>query len=806
MASGFHQIPVHPDSVERTAFVTPDGQWEYLAMPFGLRNAPSVYQRAILNALGDLAHQYVISYMDDLTIVSRTVEEGLARLHTVLQILTDAGFSINISKCQFMMQRIKFLGYHISDGHIQPDSNKVEALTSLPPPQTVTQLRQFIGLASYFRQFVPRFSEVMAPLFKLTSSKGAVTWLPEHEKIRASVIAKLTSEPILMIFDPKYPIELHTDASSDGYGAILLHKIENKPHVVAYFSKRTSPSESRYHSYELETIAVKYAIEHFRQFLQGRKFTVVTDCNSLKASRDKKDLSPRVHRWWAFLQAFDFEIVYRKGSSMKHVDFLSRNLVPSIQPVTTPSPLINEESRAGGNCKRIDLTELPENWLQFEQQRDEEISETLSQMNNGELDEALLQTYEIRSGILFRKIQRNNKTRCLPIVPRALRWSIINNIHEAVMHLGWEKTLEKAYEHYWFEHMSKYVRKFVDNCLTCKIAKPKSGKVQAELHPIPKVCIPWHTIHMDASGKLSGSNETKEYVFVAIDSFTKFVHLHHSFRIDSFNCIQALKASIDLFGAPIRVIADQGRCFASKDFEKFCRTHGIQLHLIATGSSRANGQVERIMSTLKNLLTVVEVKQDQSWQDALGNVQLAMNCTVNRTTKCSPMELMFGKIARPSNMVVATNDDEPIDLAEIRSRALKNIEKNAAYDKKRFDCTKTKVSNFSVNDFVLVENDERNQTKLSPKFRGPFKVVRVLDGDRYLLKPMNSNRTYKYAHDRLKKIPIPEIPLDIASSSDASDTSDLDLAGNNGSTEAHESVLMEDEHCVVYDVDRCEGN
>uniref|UniRef100_A0A0A9W863 Retrovirus-related Pol polyprotein from transposon opus n=2 Tax=Lygus hesperus TaxID=30085 RepID=A0A0A9W863_LYGHE len=193
MASGFNQIPVHPDSIERTAFVTPDGQWEYVAVPFGLRNGPSVYQRTILNTLGELAHQYVVSYMDDLVIVSTTVEEALERLHKVLTVLTEAGFSLNLQKCSFVMHKIEFLGYEVSAGQIRPNQRKVEALTTLPPPSTVTQLRQFIGLASYFRQFIAKFSEIMAPLYKLTSSKKNIEWLNEHEKIRLYIIEKLTS-------------------------------------------------------------------------------------------------------------------------------------------------------------------------------------------------------------------------------------------------------------------------------------------------------------------------------------------------------------------------------------------------------------------------------------------------------------------------------------------------------------------------------------------------------------------------------------------------------------------------------------
>lgn len=174
MASGFHQIPIHSDSIGCTAFVTPDGQYEFLTMPFGLRNAPSVFQRAVVNALGDLVNSFVVVYMDDILIVATTFEDALERLRIVLQVLADKGFSLNLGKCSFLKRKIQYLGFEVSAGSVKPNPGKIEALTALPPPETVTQLRQFIGLASYFRKFIPKFSQTMAPLYSLTSGKGKI--------------------------------------------------------------------------------------------------------------------------------------------------------------------------------------------------------------------------------------------------------------------------------------------------------------------------------------------------------------------------------------------------------------------------------------------------------------------------------------------------------------------------------------------------------------------------------------------------------------------------------------------------------
>lgn len=758
MASGFNQIPIHPDSVERTSFITPDGQYEYLAMPFGLRNAPSVFQRAVIKALGDLTRTYVIVYMDDVLIVAKDPKEALERLQVVLKTLTDKGFSLNAKKCSFLKQKVEYLGFEVCQGEIRPNPKKVEALTALPPPETVTQLRQFIGLASYFRQFVPKFSQIMAPLYALTSGNGKLDWKPEHEDIRRQMILTMTNEPVLSIFDPDRETELHTDASAIGYGGILIQKVDGTPHVVAYYSRRTTSAESKYHSYELETLAVVNAVKHFRHFLHGRKFTVVTDCSSLKSARKQLDLTPRVHRWWAFLQSFDFDIVHREGKRMVHADFLSRN----------PLPLKSDKPFDKVEPKKICVADISKNWLLAEQQRDSDIVKLVCDFVNDKLNEDVAKTYELRSGTLYRKIQRNGKTRCLPVVPRSLRWSIVHSVHEGLVHLGWEKTLEKLYDFYWFENMSKFVRKFVENCVTCRVSKSHSGKIQAELHPIPKVAVPWHTVHIDATGKLSGKRDAKEYVFVLIDAFTKYVLLHHTHNIDTASSIRAVKHSVALFGAPTRLIADQGRCFASQDFRDFCDSVNIKLHLIATGSSRANGQVERVMSTLKNMLTATETS-NKSWQDALPDVQLALNCTLNRVTKASPLELLIGRVGRPLEVMLADDKEPDVDIEQVRTDAVTNMKVNADYDKTRFDKTKAKIVPFSVGDFVLLQNEERNQTKLDPKYKGPFKVIEVLENDRYTLKALNSKRTYKYAHDRLRKMPDNDIPIEFSSNSSSSD-------------------------------------
>ena len=200
---------------------------------------------------------------------------------------------------------------------------------------------------------------------------------------------------------------------------------------------------------------------------------------------------------------------------------------------------------------------------------------------------------------------------------------------------------------------------------------------------------------------MSGKSDLKEYAIVLVDTFTKFVYLYHTRKIGSSNTVKELKSAIFLFSSPCRVIADQGRCFTGKEFQDFGQGKRIKLHLIATGASRANEQVERIMGTLKNMFTTVETT-GRSWQETIGEIQLALNCTTNRVTKSSPLELLIGKTARPYGLLLPDDFIErEVDISNVRQKAIQNIELNAKYDKERFDRTKAKVVRFNLGDFVL---------------------------------------------------------------------------------------------------------
>jgi hypothetical protein len=602
LASGFHQIPIHSNSIHKTGFVTPDGHFEFLRMPFGLANAPAVFQRAINDALGELKYTVAVVYMDDILIPSTTIEQGLLYLEKVLEALRVAGFSLNLSKCKFLQAEIEYLGRHISSAGIRPSNDKVVALTKVPSPGNVKQVRQFMGLAGYFRKFVPNFACRTACINNLTKNGVPFLWTTEHENAKQYVVQCLTSEPLLVIFNPDFPTELHTDASSIGYGAILIQKYDGQNKVVAYYSKRTSPSESKYHCYELETLAIVKALRHFRVYLIGIKFTIVTDCNAVKATVNKKEILPRVPRWWTYLQDFNYEIVYRKGSSLSHVDFLSRNPVS----VLRVSP--------------------HESWLHIQQKGDAEAQQMLNDLREGKLDP---KQYLEKEGLLYHQ-QVSGKSKVLRyFVPRQSRLGLLRLFHDEQCHVGADKTIASINKHFWFPHLQQFVHKYVKHCLVCAVKKTRTRPLQGFIRSPEKPTVPLHVVHIDCLGPLSVSSQKCKYVLVVVDAFTKYCHLIPLKSVTAYETQQALQTFIGCFGTPRVVIVDSGTNFHNLSVCKFFDEFHIDYHFITPDVHRANGQVERYMRTIMNLIRI-ETQIREEWPNVLWKIQLVLNTTVQK--------------------------------------------------------------------------------------------------------------------------------------------------------------------------------
>lgn len=355
LASGYYQVPVTTDSIEKTAFVTPEDHYEFLRMSFGLTNAPAVFQRLMDKVLGPLKNSIAFPYLDDVIIPSQTIEEGITRLRQVLSTFRTHNLTLKLEKRTFFARSLEYLGREVSAQGVRPGQSKIEALVRMERPRSVKQIQQVLGLASYFRRFVENFATIVEPLTRLTRKNVPWVWEDAQEQTFNNIKEKLTTRPVLMIFDPERRTEVHTDASAVGVGAILLQEKDGRMAVVAYFSRQTTKDQRCYHSYELETMAVVLALRHFRVYLLGTKFKVVTDCNALRLTFTKRDLLPRIGRWWLEIQEYTFDIEYRAGSKMAHVDALSRN------PMQLPIEV-----------SQIDITEG--DWVLAAQLQDEQLS------------------------------------------------------------------------------------------------------------------------------------------------------------------------------------------------------------------------------------------------------------------------------------------------------------------------------------------------------------------------------------------------------------------------------------------------
>lgn len=729
LASGYYQVPMDDSSKHITAFVTPDGLYEYNRMPFGLANAPSVFQRTINTMLRGSGKRLALAYMDDLLVASKTIKEGMEKLEQVFQLLRNAKLTLKLQKCYFFQTQVDYLGYEISAKGIRPGNLKIEAVKNFPEPSNVHEVRQFVGLASYFRRFVKDFSIIARPLTSLT--KKDVPWVfGDEQKVAFNTLKeRLVSRPLLALYDPAASIEVHTDASKLGIGAILLQKIEDKLQPVAYYSRQTSPEEQKFHSYELETLALVTALQKFRVYLLGTTFKAVTDCNAIRNTMNKRDLVPRVARWWIMMQEYNFSIEYRPGFRMAHVDALSRN----------PA---NNDDREIPDILDVFTIDNDTAWLETVQSADPELQRMMQILQDPESNNVveIKNNFTIKNGKLYRVDKHNDDVALLWVVPKSVRWQILQMNHDNNGHVGFEKTYDRIKKVYWFKGMRKFIKKYCKACLQCAHTKVPSGPKEGMLHPIEKVSKPFDTLHADHCGPFPISKKKNQYVLAIIDSFTKYIYLKAVKDCRSKTTIQVFEDYFALFGVPRRLITDRGTSFTSHEFNNFVLEKGMKHVLNAVATPRANGQIERYNRTFVNLLSAANYgKPENEWDISISKIQWSLNNTLNKGTGKTPAETLFGVAPTGScdshmNALVA-DAHQPQNLDDIRNEVEDHIAGEQSKQKTRFDRTRKDASVYKVGDLVRVERDMHTapgqSRKLVPKCSGPYRVTRVFDNDRY---------------------------------------------------------------------------
>ena len=733
---GYWQLPVHPGDREKTAFSPGPGMglFQFCRMPFGLSGAPASFQRLMDKICRGLP--FTTTYLDDVLVHSATVQEHVKHLRVVFERLSAAGLTLRGKKCHIGMAKVNYLGHVFSAAGMEPDPQKVTAVQDWTTPTNVSDLRSFLGLASYYRRYIPRFADIAAPLHRLTDKGALFSWDPACQSAFDILKERLTQAPVLTYpeFSPSSePFSLQTDASAVGIGVVL----EQAGHVVAYASRTLTQSERNYSVIQRECLAVVYGLKQFRHYLLGRPFRLLTDHAPLQWLSAQK-MDGLLARWALAIQEYDITITYRKGCLNNNADSLSRRPNP-VAATTRTSELPDLLLHQGNDPviqqlrKSLQSQSAPRSaiWRQPPFSRYRQIWSQL----------------RLQNGLVCRQYTPgpSGESVVVPLIPASLRSLLIQQSHDApgAGHLGPDKTAGRIRPVGYWVGMLQDIETHCRQCHICQSSK-LTAPTRAPLLNVP-VGQPWQMVAVDIL-EVPVSYRNNRYLLVIQDYFTKWVEAVPLPDQTAARITKELVKVFTTFGLPDILHSDQGRNFESTILRQTLDALGVTKSRTTAYHPQGDGMVERFNRSLLQMLRAY-VQKEADWERFLPLVLYAYRTAVHSSTDISPFELMFGRSPQKSVLQPNVAHDPSsyhgllqFKLAQLRDFVETRITAEAHHQKTSYD-RHVKVRSFCIGDPVWLSIPTAG--KLDPRWEGEWVVHSIPGPTSYTI---SDGRRFKTVH------------------------------------------------------------